>query len=61
MDRLFTDENGVPVEEVQQYENYEWVENQFVVINGEHSGLIGRYTNGRIIRLQYYKNVMHKK
>ena len=60
LDRLFTDENGVPVEEVQQYENYEWVENQFVVINGEHSGLIGRYTNGRIIRLQYYKNVMHK-
>ena len=23
LDRLFTDENGVPVEEVQQYENYE--------------------------------------
>ena len=57
IEKLFSDETGVPVEEVYQYKNFEWIENEFVAIESESSKAIGRYTNGRIVRLKYDKNI----
>ena len=57
LEKMFTDERGVPVEEVYQYENFEWIENEFVEIVSDTSKAIGRYTNGRIVRLKYDKKI----
>lgn len=57
LEKMFTDERGVPVEEVYQYENFDWIENEFVEIVSDTSKAIGRYTNGRIVRLKYDKSI----
>ena len=50
--KMFT-EKEIPVEEVYQFNEINWMENLFVNIQTETSCGIGRYTNGKIVPLTY--------
>ncbi len=46
-------EREISIREVYQHGNYEWFENEFLIIKTECSSGLGRYTNGKIVQLQH--------
>ena len=58
LNKFYGNEFGLPIEEIYQYNNVNWIENEFVVIKADgNSTGVGRYTNGRIVPLKYSKNI----
>lgn len=54
MNGLF-EEGFIKKEDIYEYEEYEWVTNQFVLINSENSSALGRFDGERIVKLSSLK------
>lgn len=50
--------HGIPIETIYNYTDFQWIENCFIQFIGSSGSIvIGRYTNGMIVPLQYYRTL----
>lgn len=53
LSKMYSKNGFIDIRNIYKYQNIKWIENMFVSIKTESSSGIGRYSDGRIVNLQY--------